>query len=180
MAMRDEAISLATMKVVSRFGLKKTTMADIADEAQISRQTLYNAYSSKEAVLQASVKFFMLRDLEKVKNAWAEADGFEQRLDSYFTLGPVAWFDSIQAMPDLAELLEGISKLIEPAMQEAHAAWIEALADLLKDHMPPEKAFDLADFIFVSAKNAKYSAKDRDQLIARLALLKEMVVSTYL
>ena len=178
--MRDEAISLATMKVVSRFGLKKTTMADIADEAQISRQTLYNAYPSKEAVLQASVKFLMLNDLEKVKAEWMEATRFDEKLDSYFCLGPVAWFDSIQAMPDAAELLEGISKLIEPALDEAHRAWIDALAELLREHLEPSKAHELADFIFISAKNAKYSAKDRDQLVSRLALLREMVVSTYL
>ncbi len=178
--MRDEQISLATMRVVSKFGMKKTTMADIADEAGISRQTLYNAYPNKEAVIQAATKFVLLRDLENVKTAWADASTIAEKLDIYFQLGPVSWYESISALPDAAEILEGMSAMVEPAMEEAHEAWIAALAGLFQEKLAAEKAKDLADFVFVTAKNAKFSAKSREQLMGRLALLKEMVLTTYL
>lgn len=178
--MRDAQISLATMQVVSKFGLKKTTMADIADAAGISRQTLYNAYPNKEAVIQAATKFVILQDLEDVKAAWADTTSLAQKLDVFFQHGPIAWYERINAMPDAAELLEGISKLAEPALEEAHKDWIAALEHQLAQDMDANKANGLADFVFATAKNAKYSAKDRDHLLAHLAILKDMVLKTYL
>ena len=89
------------------------------------------------------------------------------------------WYDQIQQFPNASELMEGINLVVEPALQEAHQDWIALLADLLKEKLGEAQAAQVADFVFLSAKNAKYSAADRDQLLARLQVLKEMVVGTY-
>lgn len=171
---------MATMTAVGQYGLQKTTMSDIAKAAGISRQTLYNAYPNKEEVLQAAVKHFMEHDLQNVRDAWEAMDGFEAKLDAYFKFGPIHWYDSIQDMPNSSELMEGISKIVEPTLRDAHNDWVDLLAELLSGTMDSTQAQEVADFVFLSAKNAKYSASDREQLLRRLALLKEMVVKTYL
>jgi len=178
--MRTADISKAVFKTVGKYGLQKTTMSDIANAAGISRQTLYNTYSNKEEILRAAVKFFMDQDLQAVKDAWADMATLPDKLDVYFEKGPINWYDQIQEMPDAADLMEGISEVVEPALKEADTDWIHTLALLFSEYMESAKANEVADFVFVSSKNAKYSAKTRDQLINRLALLKEMVVSTFL
>lgn len=177
--MKDAEIAKATVTVVGQYGLQKVTMSDIAKAAGVSRQSLYNAYSNKEELLRASVKFFMAEDLKQVTQAWQGLTSIEEKLDAYFKFGPVNWFDQIRQYPNAAELMEGINLVVEPALREAHEDWIALLADLLKEKLGEAQAAQVADFVFLSAKNAKYSAADRDQLLARLQVLREMVVGTY-
>lgn len=167
------------MAAVGQYGLKKTTMSDIAKAAGISRQSLYNAYPNKEEVLRASVMYLVGCDLQNVKDAWEKTDQFEEKLDAYFKFGPVHWFDTIQEMPNTSELMEGISIIVEPALRDAHNNWIELLAELFCEVMDQGQAKDVADFVFLSAKNSKYSALDRDHLLRRLAVLKDMILKSY-
>lgn len=177
--MGDKDIAKAAVTVVAQYGLQKVTMSDIAKAAGISRQSLYNAFPNKEEVLRASVRCFMAEDLQQVTLAWQELGSIDEKLEAYFKFGPVNWYDQIQQFPNASELMEGINLVVEPALQEAHQDWIALLADLLKEKLGEAQAAQVADFVFLSAKNAKYSAADRDQLLARLQVLKEMVVGTY-
>ena len=49
---KQVAIAEAAIRVISRYGVKRTTMQDIADEAGVVRQTLYNYYKKKDDVLR--------------------------------------------------------------------------------------------------------------------------------
>lgn len=167
------------MVVVGKYGLQKTTMSDIAKEAGLSRQTLYNAYQTKDDVLRAAVSHYMARDLEEIQVLWQQQNDLEVKLDTFFEIGPLRWYDQIQNMPHATELLETFDSSLEPALNEAYVYWIAALEKLFCEHMNKDEAGDVADLVFVSAKNAKYRAKDRDQLLNRLALLRNMVVTTY-
>ena len=41
----------AAWAMFARYGFGKTTMSDIANEAGVARQTVYNAFSSKDSSL---------------------------------------------------------------------------------------------------------------------------------
>jgi len=65
---RDTRILTAAIAVLSRYGLRRTTMGDIAEAADISRQTLYAAYAGKDEVILAALahlKDDMLAAIEK-------------------------------------------------------------------------------------------------------------------
>ena len=53
---RDEHIIDAAKRLFLRYGVKRTGMNDIAEEAGISRQTLYKSFANKDAVLQATIR----------------------------------------------------------------------------------------------------------------------------
>ena len=178
--MRNAEIAMAALATVGKYGLQKTTMSDIAQAAGISRQSLYNAYSNKEELMRAAVQHFMDADLQMVKDAWNDMEGAESKLDAYFNMGPLRWYDQLKDMPNVNELLEGMSAIVEPSLKDGHVNWIELLADLLSEQIDREQAREVADLVFFSAKNAKYSAANREQLERRLNLLKEMVLTTYL
>ena len=177
--MRNAEIAMAALATVGKYGLQKTTMSDIAQAAGISRQSLYNVYPNKEELLRAAVKYFMHADLQMVKDAWKDLEGAEAKLDAYFSMGPLRWYDQLKDMPNVNELLEGMNAIVEPSLKDGHLNWIELLAGLLSEQIDTEQAQVVADLVFFSAKNAKYSASSRAQLEKRLGVLKEMVLATY-
>lgn len=70
----DEKISLildAALPVFVRFGFRKTSMADIARAAAISRASLYLSFSSKEELFRAGSARAHARTLDNVETALA-------------------------------------------------------------------------------------------------------------
>lgn len=179
---KEEALIAPAMRVFSRFGIRKTTMADIAEEAGVSRQTLYNAYPNKDEVLRAVVRFSTDQSIAQVSDAWSQTDDFEDRLEIFFQTGPLAWFDMLQSSPEAADFIEGADKVTSEEIRHMAARWTKLLeqltlpyADLLAKR--GMTAAELADFIFSTSKGAKNTAQDRDQLVKRLALLKKSVTA---
>jgi AcrR family transcriptional regulator len=81
---RDQHIVSAAVSVFARYGVSKTTMNDIAVEAGVSRQTLYNAFPGKTELLRAAVRMEMARSLEEISVDWAGTTDLGARIDSYF------------------------------------------------------------------------------------------------
>ncbi|MEM7241232.1 MAG: TetR/AcrR family transcriptional regulator [Pseudomonadota bacterium] len=178
MSDRKTEILEASAASFARYGLQKTTMSDIAATANVSRQTLYNLYPNREVMLHETITFLMAKALAEIQAEWAKLTDFGDKLDVYFQLGAIAWYDAVEVAPDSAEMLDGMHEVIMPAFKASKDKWVGALTAELEKSTDAQKAAELADFIFISAKNAKYYADSRDHMIARLALLKEMVLTT--
>jgi AcrR family transcriptional regulator len=179
---KEEAIVTTAMQVFSRYGIRKTTMGDIAEAAGVSRQTLYNAYANKDEVLRAVIRLSTDQGIAAAKAAWSETDDFATKLDIFFEIGPLFWFDTVQAHPESADLLEGANKATSDALEETAKRWAREIGTLTepfgpvlqKTGMTPK---DLADFIFSTSKAAKYTAENRAQMITRLNMLKASVLA---
>jgi len=179
MSERDKSILEAAYRVFTRFGIAKTTMADVAQEAGVARQTVYNAYQNKEDLLRAVTRKGILATEESTLAAWAEPLSFEEKLDRFFELVPLAWYDLEQASPQVAELFDGIHRIAGAEIEEAATRWRGHFTALLESHFDGQ-SIDipaLADFIYSTAKNAKYGAQTRAEVEARLAMLKAGVLA---
>lgn len=64
---RRAAILEAFMKLVSRFGVDKTTMQDVAKEAGISVGVIYKDFENKEALIDAYIKNLIYRVVNEYK-----------------------------------------------------------------------------------------------------------------
>jgi AcrR family transcriptional regulator len=104
---RDQHIVSAALSVFARYGVSKTTMNDIAAEAGVSRQTLYNAFPGKTELLRAAVRMKMEESLDRDPGEWAATTDLGARIDSYFAAGPIAWFDAVTTSPELADSSTG-------------------------------------------------------------------------
>jgi len=179
---RNQKLVDAAAAVFSRYGIGKTTMNDIAQEAGVSRQTLYNAFPNKEAVLRAVVRQKSLEALEAVVTAWAQQSDLSEQLESFFVLGPLAWYDIVQASPDLAEILDGVNAIAEDEMKDLARQFTSEIANLIRSHVPEGSAHHrdadgIADFIYSTSKSAKVSAPDRNKLVSRLQVLKAAILA---
>lgn len=176
MSDRNLRIIEAAGKLFSRYGVGKTTMNDIAKEAGVARQTLYNSYPGKEEVLRAVVRDNIDTTFAAVTRSWDSAESFGQKLDAFFEAGPLHWYDLVRSSPEMAELLDGLHIVAKHELEYAAKQWTAAFAEALtSEGVSSHKQQALADFIYATSINAKYNAPDRDAVVSRLNLLKASV-----
>ena len=172
----------AAQVVFARYGVSKTTMNDIAREAGVARQTLYNAYPSKEAVLRATLRFGTENTMAAIEAKWREQTSLSDKLDTFFELGPLYWYDVVQSSPEAADLLDGINAIAQDELIEIAKQSNARFEALIKDHTPKGsashcEALEIADFLYSTSMNAKHSATSRGVLEARLRVLKQSILA---
>ena len=72
-------MSRTAIGVISRYGVRRTTMSDIATAAGISRQTLYSSYANKEEVLAAAICYSADRTMEALEADWSKDGSIHRR-----------------------------------------------------------------------------------------------------
>ena len=171
MSSRDEIILSSAQDLFLRYGIGRTTMADIAQAAGVARQTLYNAYPNKDEVLRAVIRTSTQQSLSLVESTWATLPDLPAKIDFYFEQGPIVWYDVTASSPEAAEVIDGMNTIAKDEVAQAMAAWTEMFAVLFKDAGAANPSV-MADFFVSSSKTAKYDVADRDALLNRLATLK--------
>ena len=155
---REQKIVDAAIAVISRYGVRRTTMNDIASEAGVVRQTLYNVYANKDEVLRATIRLHADRSLAAIEEACARTPELEDQLDIVFTHLGVKPYDMVHATPHADEIIEGFNTAAKEELVVAEDRFRSAMETLLA---PPAKAIgkagldvtEFADFI-VSAFTA--------------------------
>ena len=175
---RDRNIAEAAQCLFARYGVGKTTMNDIAREAGIARQTLYNAFPNKNEVLRASVRISIAQTSNVIKAAWENEVSFDGKLDQFLINGPLCWYDMVASTPDIAELVDGIHSVAADEMKQAGDDWVVVIADLIKTHSSYQgDTLALAEFIYSTAMNAKLGVEHRNRLVMRLEVLKQSTMA---
>jgi AcrR family transcriptional regulator len=184
--MKDRNVNIlqAAQSVFARYGVNKTTMNDIAREAGIARQTLYNAYPSKEAVLRATLRLGAENTIAAVEAKWRDQTTLSDKLDAFFELTPLYWYDVVQSAPDVAELIDGINAIAQDELTEITKLWNSRFENVIRAHSQPgttlhTNASDIADFIYSTSMNAKYNAANRSILESRLDVLKISILALF-
>ena len=176
---KSDLIAGAAIEVFGRYGLRKTTMADLAEAAGVSRQTLYNTYSNKEEVMQDAIRLASEIALKELRAAWDQDQNLSEKLESFFRIGPLAWYDLIRSTPDAVDMFNTMD---QAQLDEKTKLWTGALAELLEGHLSKSgktglNAADLADFVYSTSSAAKTSPESRDRILVRLQTLKKSVVA---
>jgi AcrR family transcriptional regulator len=182
--MNDKRLTLlqAAQAVFTRYGVSKTTMHDIAREAGVARQTLYNAYPNKEAVLRATLRFGTDKTMADIEAKWREQTSLSDKLDTYFELGPLYWYDIVQSSPEAADLIDGINAVAQDEMIEIAKQSNARFEAVFQAHSQQGselhlRALEIADFFYSSSMNAKHNAANRGVLEARLDVLKLSILA---
>ena len=102
---RDVKIIESALQVFMRYGIRRTTMNDIAAEAGLVRQTLYTAYSSKNEVLRATIKYFSDKYWAAIEEEWKSSETLGEMLDIYFKHAIVSSFTVINASPGAGDMV---------------------------------------------------------------------------
>ena len=178
---REEKIIEAAVRLLSRYGVKRTSMNDIAAEGGIARQTLYNAFSNKDEVLRATIRLFAERATAQIEAGLEKTGELGDQLDVIFRHIAVEPFELLRASPNAEDIVEGFNA----SSQQEIAAAAEGNRVIIARVLGPfGRAIEnsgltvdqFSDFVQRSASNAKYSASDRKHLLKLLAALKVAVL----
>jgi len=176
MSEREHQILEAAIAVFSRYGVRKATMGDIAEQAGTSRQTLYARYSNKAEIIDAVMRLITDRVVGQVSEAWVEAGSISEKLDIFLDFAIVRFFEQIKQMPDSIDLMTGSGggstpqQRVEQGKIDLLAGLFAARRDALVAHGTTPQ--DLAEFFYHGSASFKFTAHDLDHLEALLATLK--------
>lgn len=96
-------------KLFQQYGIRKTTMEDIARSMGKGKSTLYYYFCSKEEIFDAVIRKEMHEVFEKVKESVAEATSAEAKLKTFF----ITKIKAVQKRVNLCSVVrEGISDRI--------------------------------------------------------------------
>jgi AcrR family transcriptional regulator len=180
---RQKTIIASAAQVFTRYGVKRATMNDIASEAGVARQTLYNAFANKDAILRGIIDDHIEETCasisEHVTGNGTLEDGLELAFD-HFARKP---FEILRNTPHGGEIMEALEDAAGDEMIESKKRFRHAVSQMLSAHITKTtqselSASSLADFIVLSAMGHKAKATDRDHLEDLLATLKAVIIKT--
>jgi AcrR family transcriptional regulator len=96
----------ATKRVFLRYGYRRVTMQDIADEAGISRPALYLIFPNKEEAFLAAIRDFTSASMKIIEEGVAQQPTIEARLQFAFEIWTVKPFELMLESPDAKDLIE--------------------------------------------------------------------------
>jgi AcrR family transcriptional regulator len=183
MSDREQMIAAAALRVFSRYGLSRTTMADVAEEAGVVRQTLYNVFATKNDVIGGTVRYYMGQLHARVREEWETAPSLDARLDILFRVMVVDPWDMLRATPDAGDLEAGTHPATRAALREAEERGEQMLTDLFKPNAEAlgragETPSSLAAGVMRAMLGVKHGAESREDLLALLGTLKTMIRAT--
>ena len=178
---RNRLIDAAIRSFV-RYGVRKTTMSDIAEEAGVSRQTLYSFFRSLDDVLATAITRTTDEQLEAAIAQWAPLASLGDKLDAFFEAVVIPAYDLIKNSPDAQSLITGYNEAGSAAVRDAHAKRTEAIAEILTPYeeritQSGQSVAQLARFIVIVAVGIKYQAESKEDLLDLLSSLKVSVLA---
>lgn len=178
---RKDAICDAAARMFIRYGVSRTGMNDIAREAGIARQTLYNIFPNKDAVLLATIRLFMGRALEETVRDLAGSDDLRGQLGIVFEHLVRRPYALVHTSPNAEDIIEGLGAESRAVISECRAGFRDIVEGLLtpaeaKVAQAGMTVRQLADATINFAYAAKYEASDQARLDELLQSLRAMVM----
>lgn len=171
----------AAWVIFARYGYVKSTMSDIAREAGVARQTLYNAFPSKESVLRAVVRLACEDSLAALHKAWEDDQGLEQKISDFQRIGPRSWYEAMRVTPDWAALMDGMHAAAAEELKASEVAWVGSLEDMLSASVgaavDAEVRAEVARFLYSASKNAKYGVDSIEEFDRRLVTIRKAALA---
>ncbi len=132
---RDVAhkILLAAVKVFDKYGLRKTTMRDIAESAGMSKSSLYYYFKSKKDILSSVVKQESLTLTRKLHHAIQQDISPQQKLREYVVTRMHLLFELSVYYASLSEAYLEQYSFIEQEREAFTAFEIDAVSKILSD-----------------------------------------------
>ena len=125
---KDEILREA-QKLFQQFGVKKTTMEDIAKAMGKGKSTLYYYYCSKEDIFDAVIQKEMDEVFHYVKQAVEKAETAEEKLKA-FTLSKIK---AVQKRANLYKVVKGEMQDTMRCMKHLHAEYDLQETNLVKE-----------------------------------------------
>lgn len=169
----------AAFAVFLRYGAKRTSMNDIAQEAGIARQTLYNAFSNKDAVLRATIRLFTERAMVEIEKGLKSCESLGDQLDIVFEQLAVKPYEMLHVSPNAEDIVTGMNAASREEIAENNRAFQAVLERILVEYreaisskgLSPQALAETVQLAATAAKVQSPTRKHLDKMLKSLKLL---------
>jgi AcrR family transcriptional regulator len=159
----------AATTVFVRYGFSRATMADVAKQAELSRQALYRLFPNKEELLRAAMTTHSDAAIKAIETGLEHAQSMPERLELFNELAAVSAFELMDQSPDAKDLIEGCNQVGHDIAERTSVRFAELLdsalepfrSEIIAAGMSPE---ELAQLLYASASSFKLYASDAAHL----------------
>jgi len=179
---KDDKIISAAYDCFIRYGVKRTTMGDVAQAAGVSRPTLYASYSNKEELLGGVISHSYTKLIQKIRDEANAMVSLDAKLDIYFEHAIIELYDLSQNWPDAEDIFEIGNQSAIAAYEAALIQQHDLLAEIFAEYADAIKAHqlsidELSDFTVACANKLKKNVPSRTILKTRLKTLKSAILA---
>ncbi|QYE36408.1 TetR/AcrR family transcriptional regulator [Polymorphobacter sp. PAMC 29334] len=135
-----------------RYGFERSSMADIAAGAGVSRTALYHYFPGKEDVLQAVVDELHARHLNAATEALERSETLASALAALIDAKFGRTLDLVTASPHGVELVDAGHRLTGPTIRDADGSFHALMVKALEHHGRTEDANAVADTLIAAAR----------------------------
>lgn len=178
----EKRIAAAALRVFARYGVKRATMADVAKEASVVRQSLYNVYPNKDAVLRGAIRLYADDQWDKVHAGWDKTDNLGEQLDILFEHFILETWRLVNSSPDAKELAHGFNAAGREEIVLIEEQTIKILENMLE---PFREGFashgqspaSVAAHLLIAISGIKYGATSLKQAKSLAATQKAFILA---
>jgi AcrR family transcriptional regulator len=149
----------AAKRIFRKWGLKKATMEEIAEEAGKAKSTLYYYYKSKEEIFDEAVIGQLALILENAKTAIAGIDSIKEKLKSYVVVSLTEMKTHASYYSIVWEELKANRRLLQK----------------LRDQLEAEERRFFKEILQLGVESGEFHFDDEQQLTAAAHTLAGMV-----
>ena len=130
---KRQAILDAALKLFSQYGYRRTSIDDIAREAEIAKGTVYLSFKSKEEIFRALCECLIERSEEGVNAARAAGGPIEERLIAAIAAKFGFLFETVYRSPHAAELMDSKNRLSADIFARAGRRYMKMLREMIEE-----------------------------------------------
>jgi len=164
---RKLQISRAALAVFARYGLKRASMTDIAEEAGLSRPAIYQYFSSKDDLVAACFDLVMQDAFDTAQAAAQTQNRTTDKVSAYLTTYVGFFYRMIYVGPHSEDVLELKTRFGADKVAAARARLVSQLNTLAGRKTDDDIGFILAH----AAEGIKMLAPDESILAQRIMVL---------
>jgi len=132
--MKDEKelrVIQAAKTVFLRYGFRRVTMQDVADEAAISRPALYLIYPNKEEIFKAAARQIAGESIAAIREGLSRFPTIEGKLNFAFDVWTVRTYELMLNAPDAKDVIDCTHGFARQTIEEIDAEFKKLLLEIL-------------------------------------------------
>ncbi len=175
-------IAQAGYEVISKYGLRRATMNDIAEAAGVSRQTVYNIFPNREELLGGVVRYHFNSKWQTIHDKAEGLTSREERIAVLLDTLVVSSWESMQAMPHADELELELATTMRPRLEDVHAHSMRQLCEFFEPYegqlqLRGISARGLGEMLHHATLGLKLSSTSREQIETVVATLQACLIA---
>ncbi len=173
---KEERVLSAAAEAFTRYGFARTTMADIAAGAAMSRPALYLLFPDKEAIFNRVIRRLDAEMLAGIRAATAGAGGLREALATACVTWGTHPAKLVKAHPDAADLFD----LRFAAVRQAYANFEDLVAAMITNDVErsgmPATPTELARALVFGMRGSRDCCEDLSGLARLIELQVDILV----